>query len=105
MRKAVGQNRDRDPGRIVVSIRYPIRLSRPGGEHLTGFLAKVLHYFDRAAAKWKGKLLMEGDVVETSSGGVFAGGRVIDSLQPCPVDRRKTHRARFATAVNLAARQ
>ena len=87
------------------SVRPSIRLSQPGGKRLTCFLAKGIHHWDRAAVGRKSKLLIEGGVVKASSGGVFASGSVVDSLQACPVDRRKAHRTGFTTGVNLAARK
>src|SRR5687767_13889776 len=79
-----------------------VRLLLPFDECRQGFCAEKLFHDEFAFANRQGDFAVDLLVVESNPRRVLPCVAIIQAAQTGPVDRRKTHRARFATRVKIA---
>ncbi|MDO3379684.1 hypothetical protein L9S41_12530 [Geoalkalibacter halelectricus] len=68
-----------------------------------GFVSHLLLHEEFSFLRLLAQLLVNKQIIEARGGGVLAGCRENDALEPCPIGRRQTHGAGLATGIEGAA--
>ena len=89
--------------KISKSILYLSFQIAPHHKGIESFIAQLLAHGDRALRSGQHDLLVDGDVVEAGSGGVFAAGGEDDAFDVGPAGGGEAHGAGFAVDVEGAA--
>src|SRR5262245_48800263 len=95
-------SRGRSPHRSVGNF---ISFLVPFGQRLQSLVPEELFHDQLAFANGQSDFAIDEVVIESDFGGVFAGVPVEKFRNACPINRRETHRAWFATRVKFAVFQ